>query len=581
MSRSTVVFAFVLTAGMMLRADAVLAQSCAGDCDGGGTITVDELVAGSRILFGTLPVSECPAADVNGDASVDAAEMQAALIAYERGCVAARNVAFGLAGGSANAVVTLSTLPASPGIITVVTSSLAANGNEVVAYQQDISFSPQTPLLACTVGPLSNKEASAFAPQPPGCTIGVDCTSMRALILSFVNLDPIPDGPVFGCSIDVSISAPAGVYPLLSSNTLASDSLGNALPLDGIDGAVIVSVPPTPTPTAAPAPASLILERVRLRADNSQRPDRHNGSILAVATVNANAPFGDLTEDIVANGVRFDVSGAGGVAESATWGAGDCETRTTARGPRLRCVAEDGDGFRKLDLRPLHTPNLFKLKLKARGRDFLPPLTTEPLEAVLHTVSFDRVDYIGGCRVSRAGLISKCRETGVVPTETPTPTATSTFTPTPSPTPTPTLPGASSLIVSDALGVAGGTASFSVLLETPDDITATENEIHLSGATFGSCQVNPAINKNLISALLPSGCAAGVDCTGLKTIVISFSNLSPIASGQILYTCQVFIDPGAAPGDYPIDCTQPGASSPAGMALPIDCVDGTLTVVSP
>jgi hypothetical protein len=573
--------AVILPALLLIAAGDAAAQSCAGDCDGNGKVTVEELVIGSRIFFGTSPLDMCPATDVDGDGAVNAGDLQSGLIAYAEGCHVARAAALGATAGTANALVTLSTATVSPGVITAISSTLSTMGNPVVALQQDISFSPLTPIVGCAVNPAINKPATAFGFQPPGCSPGVDCTAIRAIVISFTDLNPIPDGsPLFGCSVDVAPSAPAGTYPLTSSNTLAADASGNELPLDGIDGAVIVVIPPTPTPTPATAPASLILERVRLKADTSKRPGRHSGSIQAVAVVNANAPFADLVEDIAASGLSVDLAGAGGVAEVVDWTAAQCTTRSTARGPRVRCVADDGSGFRKIDLRPIHTPNLFKLKLTARDRSFAPPLTADPITATLRTASFARADFIGGCRVGSGGRVSTCRETGFVPTETPTPTATDTPTSTQPPTETPTPAGATRLILSNAVGVSGGTASFTVLLETDTSIAGTENEITLEAGAFISCQVNPATGKTLQYVLRPTGCASGVDCTAMKGIVINFSDLSPIPSGLVLYSCEVAIG-ATPPGNYAIECLLPGAATPDGDPVPTDCVDGVLTVTGP
>jgi hypothetical protein len=62
--------------------------------------------------------------------------------------------------------------------------------------------------------------------------------------------------------------------------------------------------------------------------------------------------------------------------------------------------------------------------------------------------------------------------------------------------------------------------------------------------------------------------------------VISFSNLDPIPDGSTMYSCDVFILPSAAPGDYPLVCSNEGVSDPDGNALPVECTDGTVTVLT-
>ncbi|MBI1817640.1 MAG: hypothetical protein HYR72_21900 [Deltaproteobacteria bacterium] len=43
---------------------------CAGDCDGGDTVTIDELVKGVNIALGNLALDQCPQFDCNGNQQV-------------------------------------------------------------------------------------------------------------------------------------------------------------------------------------------------------------------------------------------------------------------------------------------------------------------------------------------------------------------------------------------------------------------------------------------------------------------------------------------------------------------------------
>ena len=60
--------------------------SCAGNCDNGGSVTVDELVIAVRIALGTLTPDFCPAADVNHDGKVSVDELVSAVNAALNGC---------------------------------------------------------------------------------------------------------------------------------------------------------------------------------------------------------------------------------------------------------------------------------------------------------------------------------------------------------------------------------------------------------------------------------------------------------------------------------------------------------------
>ncbi len=62
------------------------AIACIGDCDGGGTVTVDELIRGVNIALGSLPVSMCRAADANGDGAVVVNELILAVNSALNGC---------------------------------------------------------------------------------------------------------------------------------------------------------------------------------------------------------------------------------------------------------------------------------------------------------------------------------------------------------------------------------------------------------------------------------------------------------------------------------------------------------------
>jgi len=49
--------------------------ACVGDCDGDGSVTVDELLRGVNIALEIVPISACPALDANGDGAVTVNEL--------------------------------------------------------------------------------------------------------------------------------------------------------------------------------------------------------------------------------------------------------------------------------------------------------------------------------------------------------------------------------------------------------------------------------------------------------------------------------------------------------------------------
>jgi hypothetical protein len=308
---------------------------------------------------------------------------------------------------------------------------MSAPGQTVAGIQNDIAFDPNTPIASiggrpdCTVNPALNQSAY-FAFEPPGCSPGATCTSIRELIFSF-SLIPIPDGSLlYTCNVAISPTAPTGVYPLHSFNAEGSDSVGNALAVTNIDGAITVGTPPTPTPIAPDAPATLILRRAKLVAQTASRP---NGWLRLDAEVNTNPPFGNLVDDIRSGGLTLAVSPTGNESVELDWTARDCSVRNSARGPRIHCAADDAAGRRVLSLRPSSTPDVADVEVVARQLAFAPPLATDPVSAILTTTSFKRTDDIGSCVVKGSQHEGKvCHETGILPTSTPTATVTPTLT---------------------------------------------------------------------------------------------------------------------------------------------------------
>lgn len=155
--------------------------------------------------------------------------------------------------------------PGSAGTIEVTLDLLEDGSAQVAATENVISFAPETQIARCTVNPDINREASAFSLSPSDCSPGVNCESIKALVLSFSDLTPLPDGTLlYTCDV---VSVPAGsasatvsgvaagtaegVFPLTCSAPGSSDPDGNPLSTTCSDGQVEV-IAPTPVPTATP-----------------------------------------------------------------------------------------------------------------------------------------------------------------------------------------------------------------------------------------------------------------------------------------------------------------------------------------
>jgi len=152
-------------------------------------------------------------------------------------------------GASATVVETVGNVSGAPGDVVPVSVTMDDGGASVVGIQLDLGWDPATPVAAtpsmapdCAVNPAIHKDQTAFAFEPFGCTPGVDCTAVRALVISFVDPSPIPDGSVLvTCNLAVTADAPGGLHPLPGTNCAATDAGATSLPTTCTDGSVTVN----------------------------------------------------------------------------------------------------------------------------------------------------------------------------------------------------------------------------------------------------------------------------------------------------------------------------------------------------
>jgi len=171
---------------------------------------------------------------------------------------------------------------------------LVAPGASIAGVQNDLIFDPHTPIIArangrpdCEVNPAIDKTATSILFRPVGCTPGVSCTSIRALVLSVDNTDPIADGSVlYTCHAVIPAGTPPGAYPLRIEEALASDPDGGRVAVRGGTGMINVrsGVPQTgsparatPTPTRTPRPTS------------TPTPRPHSTAAVVVGSVSSGA----------------------------------------------------------------------------------------------------------------------------------------------------------------------------------------------------------------------------------------------------------------------------------------------------
>ena len=296
----------LVPASIQLGARRADAQQCAGDCNGNGEVTIDELILGVDIALGTQSVDVCPAFDVNSDGQVTIDELVSAVNNALDGCPATATptdtpTETPVAGtptlthspppsntptpgtpaatatptetsppATVSATPTDTPAPQAEIMIGVVAGSAGTTVQvdvdltaleDVLATENDIVFDPHAAIgmsagtVACTVNPAIGKDESTFAVLPQSCTPGT-CTGIHASIAG--GTDPIPSGSVlYTCDVEIAADTPDGIYPLVCSNPSATGASG---PLAAIcrNGMVIVGTPPTPTlpvpPTATPPP---------------------------------------------------------------------------------------------------------------------------------------------------------------------------------------------------------------------------------------------------------------------------------------------------------------------------------------
>lgn len=161
--------------------------------------------------------------------------------------------------GEVDATIIIGEATGQPGDTVAIEVSLDTDV-DVAGTQNDFSFAEPLRVVAlgngrpdCTVNPDINKTGTQFAFQPPNCT-GDACTGVRAIVINFGDLSPIPGGSLlFTCNVAIAEDAEDGTYPLVCSNAGASDPSGGELVTGCTNGAVTVGGE-TPTPTETPEP---------------------------------------------------------------------------------------------------------------------------------------------------------------------------------------------------------------------------------------------------------------------------------------------------------------------------------------
>jgi hypothetical protein len=125
---------------------------------------------------------------------------------------------------------------------------LEAPTAQVAGAAVGVGFGPDTPVEAaadgrpeCSVNPAIDKGATAFAFAPAGCTPGLSCTGVSAVVIAADNTTPIPSGStLFTCTAAITGGTKPGVYPLSCFAPQAADPSANALPVTCTNGIITV-----------------------------------------------------------------------------------------------------------------------------------------------------------------------------------------------------------------------------------------------------------------------------------------------------------------------------------------------------
>lgn len=189
----------------------------------------------------------------------------------------------------------------------------------------------------CIPGDEAGKPDSAFKFRPHGCILGENCTDIRAVILSFSDSEPIPDGVVlFTCRF--SLFAPfdgTNSVPCLRADGSTPD--GGLVQLGCDSGAIYVEpfVNYTPTPTRTP---SVTRTPSRTGTPTATATSTRTGTATSTATITLTATSTD-TPTPTASPTATDTPTATPTA-SATASPSASATPTP-----IRCVGDcDGDG---------------------------------------------------------------------------------------------------------------------------------------------------------------------------------------------------------------------------------------------
>lgn len=386
--------------------------------------------------------------------------------------------------------------------------ALSVSGTPVVATQNQLHFPHGTSVVSCRANEEIGKDATLFTYLPQGCQRGVDCSSVRVLVFSLTDSNPIPDGSLlYTCKVRIHADATPGRSEIACDDTLASTADAEALPADCPAAAVVVADVTDVSivvggATAAPAQRAV----VDVAIEHQSEP---------IATQNdLRFPAGTRVRSCAMNkALNKSNSRLALLPQGCTPGV-DCTTvRALVFSFEDRSVIPTGS-------------TLYSCTVDVDA--------TVPLGSALAV----ECSNAGASDVDAGKLETDCREGAITVVD-------------------PVV----SLDFSRASGLAGGRAAVALvanMLRDNIEIFGVETEIRISreltiAATQNGTPACVAAQPNLAFQQLsyqPAGCIAGLDCTAVRASIRSTDG--PISDGATVMRCAFAIPEDAQPGSVAV-----------------------------
>jgi hypothetical protein len=140
---------------------------------------------------------------------------------------------------------------------TIVAAGRGQSGTTAAAHAAGAVVELPTAVPECAASPelTGLGKLAVFSFQPDQCVPGVDCSAIRAIVLSLANFDAIPDGTrLYACQVVAGKTE--GTFPLACPRAEATSPATEPVPLICREGAVVVGAGATPTPSPTPTGTS-------------------------------------------------------------------------------------------------------------------------------------------------------------------------------------------------------------------------------------------------------------------------------------------------------------------------------------